>query len=70
MKGIPRLIVQSMVKIIQFSTERKPRKHLEVSSCMELLMEYMINQINQLNLHLLQPRISKSKNVERDLSTI
>jgi hypothetical protein len=33
-------------------------------------MEQMINQMNQLNLHLLQPRINKSKNMERDLSTI
>ncbi len=30
----------------------------------------MINQMNQLSLHLLQPRTSKSRNVERDLSTI
>jgi hypothetical protein len=33
-------------------------------------MEQMINQMNQLSLHLLQPRISKSRNMERDLSTI
>jgi hypothetical protein len=33
-------------------------------------MEQMINQMNQLSLHLLQPRTSKSRNVERDLSTI
>ncbi len=33
-------------------------------------MEYMINQINQLNFHLLQPRISKSRNMERDSSII
>jgi len=33
-------------------------------------MEQMINQMNQLSFHLLQPRISKSRNVERDLSTI
>jgi hypothetical protein len=37
---------------------------------MELAMEQMINQMNQLSLHLLQLRISKSKNMERDLSTI
>jgi hypothetical protein len=30
----------------------------------------MINQMNQLNLHLLEPRISKSRNMEMDLSTI
>ncbi len=37
---------------------------------MESAMEQMINQMNQLSLHLLQPRTSKSKNVERDLSTM
>jgi hypothetical protein len=33
-------------------------------------MEQMINQMNQLNLYLLQPRISKKRNMERDVSTI
>jgi hypothetical protein len=59
-----------MVKAVQFSTQLELRKHPEVSSRMESTMEQMINQMNQLSLHLLQPRTSKSKNVERDLSTI
>jgi hypothetical protein len=62
--------MQFMVKGIQLSTEPNLRKHLEMSSRMESAMEQMINQINQMNLHLLQPRISKSRNVERDLSII
>jgi hypothetical protein len=33
-------------------------------------MEQMIDQMNQLSLHLLQPRTSRSRNVEKDLSTI
>jgi hypothetical protein len=33
-------------------------------------MEQMINQMNQLSLHLLQPRINKSKHMEKDLSII
>jgi len=70
MEEVPRPTVQSMVKTVQFSTEPELRKHLEVSSRMELAMEQMINQMNQLSLHLLQPRTSKSRNVERDLSTI
>jgi hypothetical protein len=70
MEKIPRLTMQSMVKIVQLLIEPKLRKHLEVSSRMESTMEQMINQMNQLNFHLLQPRISKSRNVERDLSTI
>jgi len=53
MEEIPRPIVQSMVKIVQFSTEPKLRKHPEVSSRMESAMEQMINQMNQLSLHLL-----------------
>jgi hypothetical protein len=59
-----------MVKIIQFLTELELRKHLEVSSCIELAMEQMINQMNQLSLHLLQLRTNKSRNVEKDLLTI
>jgi hypothetical protein len=55
----------NMVKAVQFLTKLK---HLEMSSYMESSMEQMINQMNLL--HLLQPRINKSKNVERDLSTI
>jgi hypothetical protein len=70
MEEVPRPTVQSMVKAVQFSTELELRKHPEVGSRMELAMEQMINQMNQLSLHLLQPRISKSKNMERDLSTI
>ncbi len=59
-----------MVKTVQFSTKLELRKHLEVSSRMELAMEQMINQMNQLSFHLLQPRTSKNINVEKDLSTI
>jgi len=70
MEEVPQPTVQSMVKTIQFLTEPKLRKHPKVSSRMESTMEQMINQMNQLNLHLLQPRTSRSKNVERDLSTI
>jgi hypothetical protein len=33
-------------------------------------MEQMINQMNQLSLHLLQPKASKSRNLEKDLSII
>ncbi len=33
-------------------------------------MEQMINQVNQLNLHLLQPRISKNRDMAKELSTI
>jgi len=70
MEEVPRPTAQSMVKTVQFSTEPELRKHPEVSSRMESAMEQMINQMNQLSLHLLQPRTSKSRNVERDLSTI
>jgi len=70
MEEIPRPTVQSMVKTIPFSTEPKLRKHPEVSSRMESTMEQMINQMNQLSLHLLQQGTSKSINVEKDLSTI
>jgi hypothetical protein len=69
MEDVPQLIVQSMAKVIQFLTEFKLRKHPKASSRMESVVEQMINQMNQLNLHLLQPRISKSGNME-DLSTI
>jgi len=53
MEEVPRSIVQSMVKIVQFSTKQELRKHSEVSSRMESAMEQMINQMNQLSLHLL-----------------
>jgi len=33
-------------------------------------MEQMINQMNQFNLHLLQSRFSKSKNLEKNLSIV
>jgi hypothetical protein len=33
-------------------------------------MEQMINQMNHFNLHLLQPRSSKNKNLEKDLSIV
>jgi len=70
MQEVPRPIVQTMVKTVQFSTEPEVRKHPEVSSRMESAMEQMINQMNQLSLHLLQPRTNKSRNVEKDLSTV
>jgi hypothetical protein len=52
MEEIPRPTVQSMVKTIQFLIKFEPRKHSEVSSCMESIMEHMINQMNQLSLYL------------------
>jgi hypothetical protein len=70
MEEVPRPTVQSVVKTVQFSTEPELRKHPKVSTRMESAMEQMINQMNQLSLHLLQPRTSINKNVERDLSTI
>jgi hypothetical protein len=70
MEEVPRPTVQTMVKTVQFSTEPELRKHPEMNSCMESAMEQMIDQMNQLSLHLLQPRTSRSRNVERDLSTI
>jgi len=70
MEEVPRPTVQTMVKTVQFSTEPKVRKHPEVSFRTESAMEQMINQMNQLSLHLLQPRANKSRNVERDLSTV
>jgi hydroxypyruvate isomerase len=59
-----------MVKVIQFLIELELRKHPEVSLRMESAMEQMINQINELNLHLLQLKIDNSKNMETDLWTI
>jgi hypothetical protein len=53
MEEVPRPIVQSMVKIIQFSTEPELRKHPKVNSRMESAMEQMINQMNRLSFHLL-----------------
>ncbi len=53
MEEVPRPALQSMVKTVQFLTELELRKHLEVSSRMESAMEQMINQMNQLSLHLL-----------------
>jgi hypothetical protein len=53
MEEVLRPTVQTMVKIVQFSTEPEVRKHPEVSSRMESAMEQMINQMNQLSLHLL-----------------
>ncbi len=53
MEEVPWPTMQSMVKTIQFSTKPKLQKHLEVSSRMESTMEQMINQMNQLSLHLL-----------------
>jgi hypothetical protein len=70
MEEVPRPTMQSTVKTVQFSTEPELQKHLEVSSRMESTIEQMINQMNQLSFHLLQPRTSKSRNVGRDLSTV
>jgi len=70
MEEVPRPTVHSMVKTVQFSTEPELRKHPKVNSRMESTMEQMINQMNQLSLHLLQPRISRNRNMEKDLSTI
>jgi hypothetical protein len=70
MEEVPRPTAQSMVKTVQFSTKPELQKHPEVSSRMESAMEQMINQMNQLSLHLLQPRTSKNRNVERNLLTI
>ncbi len=53
MEEVPRPTMQSTVKTIRFSTEPELRKHPEVSSPMESAMEQMINQMNQLSLHLL-----------------
>ncbi len=53
MEEVPRPTVQSTVKTIRLSTEPELRKHPEVSSRMESAMEQMINQMNQLSLHLL-----------------
>ncbi len=50
---VPRPIMQSTVKTVQFLIEPELGKHLEMSSCMESAMEQMINQMNQLSLHLL-----------------
>jgi hypothetical protein len=53
-----------MANAIQFLIKPQSQKRLEVNSRMESAMEQIINQMNQLNLHLLQPKISKSKNME------
>jgi hypothetical protein len=53
MEEVPRPTVQFMVKTIQFLIEPELRKHPKMSSCMESAMEQMINQMNQLSLHLL-----------------
>jgi len=59
-----------MVNVFQFSIELEPQKHLEVNYHMESAMEHIINQMNQLSFHLLQPSVNKSKNLEKDLSTV
>jgi hypothetical protein len=41
------------------------QKHPKYNSYMESIMEQMINQMNQLNLHVLQLKISKSRIMER-----
>ncbi len=53
MEEVSQPTMQSMVKTVQFSIEPKLWKHPEVSSRMESAMEQMINQMNQLSLHLL-----------------
>jgi hypothetical protein len=53
MEEIPRPILQYMVKAVQFSTELELQKHPEMNSHMKVAMEQMINQMNQLSLHLL-----------------
>jgi len=70
MEEVPQLTLQSMAKTIQFLNEPELQKHPEVSSYMESAKEQMINKLNQLSLHLLQPRINKNRNLERILSTI
>jgi hypothetical protein len=45
--------MQSTMKVVQFSIELELQKHLEVMSHMESAMEQMINQMNELSLHLL-----------------
>ncbi len=70
MEEVPRPTVRPTAKTGQFSTEPQLWKHPEVSSRMESAMEQMINQMNQLSLHLLQPKTSKSRNMEKDLSTV
>ncbi len=62
MEEVLRPTVQTMVKTVQFSTEPEVRKHPEVNSRMESATEQMINQMNQLSLHLLQPRTNKNRN--------
>jgi hypothetical protein len=59
-----------MVKAFQFLIEPESRKHQEMSSYMESAMEQMINQMNQLSFHLLQPKTSMSRNMEKDLSIV
>jgi hypothetical protein len=64
MEEISQLTMESMAKTIHFLTKPKSWwKHSEVNSRMELAMEQMINQMNHFNLHLLQPRASKSRNL-------
>ncbi len=53
MEEVPRPTMQPMVKAVQFLTELELRKHPKMSTCIESTMEQMINQMNQLNLHLL-----------------
>jgi hypothetical protein len=53
MEEVPQPIVQSMANVGQFSIQLESRKHLEVNFHMESAMEQMINQMNQLNFHLL-----------------
>jgi len=70
-KEVPRPTMQSMAKMVHsFNKPESWQRHLEVNSGMELAMEQMINQINHFNLHLLQPRSSKNRNLEKDLSII
>jgi len=59
-----------MANVFQFFIKLEPRKYLEVNFHMESAMEHIINQMNQFSFHLLQPRANKSKNLEKDMSTV
>jgi len=69
-KEVPRPTMQSMVKTIIFSIEPESWKHSKVNFCMEVAMEQMINQMNHFNLHILQPKANKSRNLKNNLSIV
>jgi len=71
MEEIPRPTMQSMAKTIHFLTKLESQwRHSELHFHMELAMEQMINQMNHFNLHELQPKASKNRNLEKDLSIV